>query len=88
MICAHCDEPIAGSKRTIPHYDGTRVEHRPYHPECAARLVIGGFNHIVGRCMCCGGDLPPDPPEMTKRQAAVAAVAEWQRRDKSKSVLV
>jgi hypothetical protein len=40
-------------------------------------MMIGGLNHLLGRCTCCGGTEPPDPPEMTPRQAALAAVAAW-----------
>ena len=45
-----------------------------YHHECHLRQVIGGLNHIRGRCTCCGGVNPPDPPWLTLRQSAIQAV--------------
>ena len=44
------------------------------HLECGYRMIAGGVNHILGRCTCCGGTEPPDPPHMTKREAARAAL--------------
>ena len=65
--------PLLGDKERI------RVA---YHYECHLRQVIGGLNHLRGNCTCCGGSEPPDPPWLTKRQAAHEAVRVWeQRRD-------
>lgn len=76
MVCPHCDEPIEKDFATLPHVtsDG-RSEERRMHIECYTRLFIGGLNHLRGRCNCCGGNEPPDPEGMTKRQAALAAYA-------------
>jgi hypothetical protein len=49
----------------------------PYHYECHFRSIIGGLNHLRGRCTCCGGTEPPDPPELSKREAAAEAVKFW-----------
>lgn len=51
------------------------------HWECGMRNLLGGANHLIGKCSCegCGGKEPPDPPEMTPRQAAAEAVKQWQR---------
>lgn len=68
--CLYCGEPIASTDRTDPHI------HPPAHWECSARAVIGGLNHQQGKCLCCGGTEPPDPPDMTRREAAKAAL-EW-----------
>jgi hypothetical protein len=70
QTCLYCDEPITSADRTDPHI------HPPAHWECAARAVIGGLNHQQGKCLCCGGTEPPDPPGMSRRQAAKAAL-EW-----------
>lgn len=77
-VCGWCDEAIAA------HDDGlvlpllgeperTRIA---YHYECHLRRVIGGVNHQLHLCHCegCAGVLPPDPPHMTRREAAIAAV--------------
>lgn len=71
--CLHCGEPIeaGGDGVMIPHGD---TGDRPWHWECNLRGIIGGLNHLNGACSCCGGTDDPDPPEMTKRQAAQAAV--------------
>jgi hypothetical protein len=71
--CIHCGEVIiagdAGFVNPTAHY------------ECFFRRVIGGINHVLGKCTCCGGTEPPDPPELTKRQAAEAACRQWHVRN-------
>jgi hypothetical protein len=47
------------------------------HRDCAIREVIGGLNHLRGLCSCCGGSAPPDPPELTRREAARQAAQYW-----------
>ena len=69
--CAFCGERVAEGEDC-----GAMLE-APSHYECALRSVIGGYNHLRGRCTCCGGTLPPDPPELSKRDAARVAVAFW-----------
>jgi len=79
--CAWCDEPIeAGdSGLLIPHLTlSQRTELRPHHYECHLRSVIGGVNHLRGRCTCCGGTEPPDPEGLSRRVAAQCAVTAWQ----------
>lgn len=76
--CAWCDEVIVEGDDgvTVPHVerlDRASVE-RPYHYACHLRGIVGGVNHQLGVCVCCGGTLPPDPPEITRREAAEAAV--------------
>jgi hypothetical protein len=44
------------------------------HLECALRQVLGGVNHQLGLCTCCGGTRDPDPPGLTQREAARAAM--------------
>lgn len=44
------------------------------HTECAVRSVIGGVNHQLGLCLCCGGTMDPDPPGLSVRDAARAAL--------------
>lgn len=81
--CARCGEAIEvhDSGVTVVHCGGDgAVDERPLHYECHLRGIIGGANHLMRRCTCCGGTEPPDPPELTKRQAARAAVSTWQWR--------
>lgn len=55
-----------------------------WHAECQIRAIVGGANHQIGQCTCCGGSLPPDPPGLTKREAAKMAVLLWEQRRRMK----
>jgi hypothetical protein len=78
-ICILCDEPILAGEVVDP--DGIYSEggHRLVHFECKLRAILGGLNHMKGTCSCCGGTDDPDPPGMTRREAAKAAYAYWQQ---------
>lgn len=68
-LCAWCVEP------KDPNLPGSM------HPECTFRAVCGSVAHIEGRCSCfVPGSTETDPPGMTKRQAARAAVEARRRR--------
>lgn len=83
--CAWCEEPIASSDYgyLIPHVDGVHNPDAPtseidvrelaYHGECWQRQLIGSVGHIEQRCSCYGGT-EEDPPGLSKRDAATAAV--------------
>jgi len=43
------------------------------HRECFLRCIIGSVGHLEMRCSCFGGSAE-DPPEMSRREAAIAAV--------------
>lgn len=75
--CFWCDEAIVegDSGVTIPHVTCRGVTDEPYHLDCHVRQLLGGLNHLRGRCTCCGGTEPPDPPGLSVREAASAAVA-------------
>lgn len=83
MRCYHCDEDIGPDDRTEDRYalDASRmgVEVVQVHWECDARAVIGSVGHIRKQCPCYGGT-EEDPPGMTKREAAKAALAELRMR--------
>lgn len=77
--CQHCGELVT------EHDDGfvqdvSDIECIAYHYECHMRGFIGGLNHLRGCCQCCGGKEPPDPPGMTRREAARAALDYFQGR--------
>ena len=81
--CARCAEAIeAGDDGVLVPALGLETTHGSYayHWECNLRGVIGGANHLRGLCTCCGGTEPPDPPQLSRRQAAKLAVALWQLR--------
>lgn len=71
--CIHCDEEIAPDEPLAPLLNNCQFAHWA----CGVRMVVGGLNHINGTCSCCGGDLPPDPEGVTKREAAMMAAQAW-----------
>ena len=79
--CGRCNETIVeGDDGLIVPLLGGDAAHAdvPYHYECHLRGIVGGLNHQLGRCTCCGGTEPPDPPNMSRREAARLAVKNWQ----------
>lgn len=71
------------AERFIPGERGI-LTNVPMHLECSMRSFIGGANHIAGTCSCCGGDQDPDPPGLSKREAARLAYERWQEREWSR----
>lgn len=65
-ICILCDEAILPGERM----SSTRFNGREVHHECAFREIAGGAYHILRLCTCCGGKHAPDPPGVSKREAA------------------
>jgi hypothetical protein len=76
MCCFRCDEWIAkpdwGVIQLLVSADGPACI--AYHYECHARMILGSLGHLKGRCYCFGGT-EEDPPEMTAREAAKAALS-------------
>lgn len=81
MNCEHCGEPILPTDRV----DEMTVNGCMVHFECGARGAIGSLAHVEGRCSCYvpGAD-ELDPPHMTRRQAAKAALEAYMRRHRCK----
>ena len=72
-ICSHCAELIAEDDTGVIYANGP-VAHR----NCFLRGWMGSVAHIRKRCSCfVPGSDESDPPGMTRRQAADAAVAEF-----------
>lgn len=95
-FCFSCDEPVERDDQGFiqPQYglDGPAAEHDPlrvllvdghqlvaHHLECQLRNIFGSVGHIEGRCSCAGGD-EEDPPGLSRREAARAAVAAFERK--------
>jgi ribosomal protein L37E len=75
MICLYCQEPV----------DDDELEHMRMHKACMFRSVAGSVAHIERRCGCyVPGSAEGDPPGMTLRQAAEAAVDTWRRKQLTK----
>jgi len=56
------------------------VTTRWLHYECQLRGIVGSVGHQRGLCSCRGGPgTMDDPPGVSKREAARAAVAEWRK---------
>lgn len=79
--CVWCEEPFAedDSGYLVPHMDGGPPTEHAYHPDCWQRQITGSVAHIEHRCACYGGS-EEDPPGMTRREAATAAVEAFDRR--------
>src|SRR4051812_15862194 len=80
--CIMCEEPIEDGDRGFItcYWSPAGVALRPVHAECQNRPALGGANHTLGPCSGCGGDDAPDPPGVTRRQAAILAVSAWEDR--------
>lgn len=80
--CGRCDELIQlGDKgQIIPHL-GKVVKSVPHHRECFLRSIVGSVGHIEKTCSCYGGDDCGDPPDMTVREAAQAALVAYERKE-------
>jgi hypothetical protein len=77
--CVHCHEPIVASDDgwLIPQ-PGT--PEAVYHRACFVRSIIGSVAHVEHRCSCwVPGSSESDPPGMSLREAAEAALAAFER---------
>jgi hypothetical protein len=73
MNCLYCEEPV------LPDEEWQQPE---MHRECAQRSILGSVAHLMKRCSCfVPGSEEGDPPGLTKRAAARAAVRVWQLRE-------
>lgn len=76
MICLHCREEILPDDRRDPYLQP------PAHFECGFRAIHGSVGHQRGLCTCRGGPgTMEDPPGLSKREAARAAIVEYYTRD-------
>jgi hypothetical protein len=72
-VCYWCEEPIRLGD------NGVLIRRIALHMECHVRSVVGSVNHQEGNCACHGKSEPEDPPGMSTREAAKAAMALWER---------
>lgn len=75
QTCLHCGEKFTEGDQGLTDMAGNAM-----HIECDLRAVLGGANHIRETCACFGGTDDPDPPGVTKREAAKLAVIEWEKK--------
>lgn len=81
-VCGWCTQPI------VPGDDGWLIPsaspQKPvsFHRACWLRSVIGSVAHLERRCSCfVPGSTESDPPGMTVREAAEAALAAFEREE-------
>lgn len=76
--CLYCEEPVLAldDQVRVHFHSAEGVTLRRVHRECFLRKVLGSVGHQLGRCSCHGG-AEEDPPGLTKREAATAAVRTW-----------
>jgi len=73
--CEHCGEEVLASQRSSSFIN------QWVHHECGFRMIIGSVAHVEGRCSCyMPGSCETDPPGLTPRQAAQAALDAWHKR--------
>lgn len=72
--CRHCGEIFIEGDQGVADMFG-----QPMHLDCHLRGIVGGLNHLRGTCTCCGGTDDPDPPNVSRREAARLAVIEWEK---------
>jgi hypothetical protein len=81
MNCTWCDEIVLEEERH-PFFQ------EPTHLECGFRAVGGSVAHVEQRCGCfVPGSAEGDPPGLTKRQAARAALDAYRARWEFDSIL-
>jgi hypothetical protein len=74
-VCMWCGEPVTETDECAPIAGGQM------HRECGIRMILGSVAHLDRRCSCfrkgdnCEDGEPGDPPGMSRREAARAAVA-------------
>lgn len=79
-LCTRCGEPIGAGDSGVTMMtfdDKLSGSELPQHHACFLRNFVGGVNHLLGTCICCGGTDDPDPPGLTTRQAAEAAARQF-----------
>lgn len=69
--CQWCDEPVTAHERS--HGATVNSSGQAVHYECGLRSAVGSVGHQRRLCSCYGGD-QEDPPGMTRREAARAAL--------------
>ncbi len=77
--CEWCKEKfLAGEDGLAIPVVGDKGDGHYYHVNCFLRGIVGSVGHQEGSCSCYGGT-KEDPPGLTKRQAADAAVELFRR---------
>lgn len=83
--CLNCEEEIVDGDRgfTMSYFGTQGASVVPIHAECQMRSVLGGALCAEGTCVHCGDGSAgaiSDDPRLTRREAAIAAVAAHERK--------
>lgn len=84
LSCLFCKEMIGLSDSGImmPHIiSQTETKVEPWHLECHQRAIFGSVAHQKDECNCSSQHTTEPPDEMTKRQAARAAVQFYEKKN-------
>jgi len=76
--CEYCGERVQFGEAGFLVPDAGAGRALPWHRECFLRTVVGSLGHQLCRCSCYGGT-EEDPPHLTRREAAIAAVVQFER---------
>lgn len=71
--CLYCKELVELGDRGLVNVIG-----QTFHLECQVRMIVGSVGHQMKQCYCYGGS-QEDPPNMTRREAAKAALELWEK---------
>jgi hypothetical protein len=77
QLCLYCVEPIVEGDLGIeqPFHSLEKETTVVHHRECFLRSIFGSVGHQQQKCSCYGGT-DEDPPGLSRREAARAAVEE------------
>lgn len=80
-VCFYCHEPV------LPGEESGIVTNAASHRECAFRSVAGSLAHMERRCGCfVPGSEEGDPPGLTLRQGARAALDAFKRNQRNQDL--
>ncbi len=83
--CGWCEESVADDDSGVSLPYATKpMQVINYHLNCWLRQIFGSLGHQAGECVChkdVRHSEPGDPPEMTLREAADAAVEAFYERN-------
>lgn len=81
--CLRCGEVVLPGEQ-VQYYSNLPD---PVHHACFMRPITGSVAHLEKRCSCyIEGAQEGDDPSLTRRQAAQAAVALWERLDRERVI--
>jgi hypothetical protein len=75
--CVHCGELIGPADSGYYQAEGDYT----FHEACFLRGIIGSVGHQNGTCPCHGGTAE-DPPGLSRREAALAALLLYTSRER------